>query len=126
MITTQVIRSWGVLVGLGIGLVLCALLISISEAHAQLSPNILVSQDLTVGSTGLNVAVLQGLLSEMGYLDVPVGIPYGYFGSLTRDAVARYQAATNVSPAAGYYGPITKVAMRSHFANRGWLTVLGW
>lgn len=98
---------------------------SIPLANAE-SPNILVGQNLTVGSTGSGVVVLQGLLSELGYLNVPINIPFGYFGPLTRSALAQYQAAQGVSPAVGYYGPVTKVAMHAQFASRGWLSLLGW
>jgi len=103
-----------------------ALLVSAPQAKANEFPNILAGQNMTVGSTGQDVVVLQGLLSELGYLNVPSGIPFGYYGSLTRNAVAKYQSSINVSPAVGYYGPITKVAMYSDFSNHGWLKLLGW
>lgn len=100
-------------------------LISVPKAHAEY-PNILAGQNMTIGSTGQGVVVLQGLMSELGYLNVPSGIPFGYYGSMTRDAVAKYQASTYVAPAVGYYGPITKVSMYSDFARHGWLPLLGW
>ncbi len=98
------------------------------EAQTNLSyfPNITIGRDLTVGSTGQDVVVLQGLLSEMGYLEVPLGVPLGYYGKLTQSAVARYQEVQGVYPSSGYYGSATKSAMRSHFNLRGWLTLLGW
>ncbi len=97
----------------------------VSVAKAE-SPNILVGSDLTVGSTGRGVVVLQGLLSEMGYLNIPVGISPGYYGALTQNAVARYQASISVSPSVGYFGPVTKIAMHGDYAPRGWLRLLGW
>lgn len=99
--------------------------VSVPKANAEY-PNILAGQNMTIGSTGQGVVVLQGLMSELGYLSVPSGIPFGYYGSMTRDAVAKYQASTNVTPAVGYYGPVTKVSMYSDFANHGWLPLLGW
>jgi hypothetical protein len=30
------------------------------------------------------------------------------FGALTRAALARFQAANNIVPAAGYFGPLTR------------------
>ncbi|HWO07659.1 MAG TPA: peptidoglycan-binding domain-containing protein [Candidatus Paceibacterota bacterium] len=36
-----------------------------------------------------------------------------YFGALTRAAVAKWQAANGVSPAAGYWGPITRAKVAS-------------
>jgi peptidoglycan hydrolase-like protein with peptidoglycan-binding domain len=101
------------------------MVIAIPQARAE-SPNILVGVDMTVGSSNQNVVVLQGLLSEMGYLNVPVGIPLGYFGGLTRNAVASYQRSQAVSPAVGYFGPVTKTAMRSDLASHNYLKLLGW
>ena len=108
--------------------ILLALVISSSTliANAQVTTNVLVGNNLTVGSRGSDVATLQGLLSELGYLNVPFGVPFGYFGPLTRTAVAKYQTALGVTPAAGYFGPITRAAMRSQFSSHNWLTLLGW
>jgi peptidoglycan hydrolase-like protein with peptidoglycan-binding domain len=102
-----------------------AMFVSIPQASAY-EVNITTGSDLTIGSTGQNVVVLQGLLSELGYLNIPLGISQGYFGGMTRDALARYQVANSVAPAAGYYGPITKVAMHQQFAAHNWLALLGW
>ena len=99
--------------------------ISPQKARAE-SPNIIMGSDLSIGSSGPSVVVLQGLLSEMGYLNIPENVPFGYFGPLTRSAVAQYQSALGVSPAVGYFGPVTKTAMHNHFASRGWLALLNW
>ena len=103
-----------------------AMLISAPLAKAAIYPNILVNQDLTLGSSNENVVVLQGLLSELGLLNVPVGIPLGYYGQLTKNAVARYQSSLGVTPAVGYYGPVTKTAMHADFSTHGYLKILGW
>ncbi|MFA6295011.1 MAG: peptidoglycan-binding domain-containing protein [Candidatus Paceibacterota bacterium] len=119
-------KSTSFIATMGLTLVIAmAILVAAPQARAE-SPNILVGQDLTIGSTNQNVVVLQGLLSELGYLNVPFGIPFGYYGSLTKNAVARYQASMGVVPAVGYYGPLTKIAMHSDFSSHGWLPVLGW
>lgn len=119
--------STGVLMGAGIMTVFAmTMLVSVPQAKAAEYPNILVGQNMTLGSTGQDVVVLQGLMSELGYLNVPTGIPFGYYGSLTKNAVARYQSSNNVSPAVGYYGPITKNAMYNDFSRHGWLSLLGW
>jgi peptidoglycan hydrolase-like protein with peptidoglycan-binding domain len=97
-----------------------------AEAASTYTENITVGSSMTVGSTGNNVVVLQGLLSELGYLNMPFGVAQGYFGNITKDAVARYQTAQNVSPTAGYFGPATKVAMHQEFAMHNWLMLLGW
>jgi peptidoglycan hydrolase-like protein with peptidoglycan-binding domain len=109
----------------GLALALVATVI-FSAPSAQAATNITVSPNLTIGSTGDSVVVLQALMSEMGYLNVPAGVPFGYYGSLTKNAVASYQASLNVSPAVGYYGPVTKTALYSDFNNRGWLRLLCW
>lgn len=62
--------------------------------------------DLTVGSTGSDVTALQTWLIAGGY-SIPAGAT-GYFGAQTQAALAAYQAANGISPAAGYFGPITR------------------
>lgn len=66
------------------------------------------TQNLTVGSTGADVTSLQQFLVGGGYLNMPAGVSYGYFGPLTRSAVAAWQAANGISPAVGYFGPISR------------------
>jgi hypothetical protein len=65
--------------------------------------------DLTIGSTGADVIALQQFLIDAGYLKIAA--PTGYFGEMTRAAVAAWQAARNITPAAGYFGPISRAAM---------------
>lgn len=115
------------ILGVSSTLVLGALFfVSVPSVYAYTSPNILVGQDLTLGSTGQNVVMLQGLMSELGYLNVPKGVPFGYYGTLTKNAVSNYQSSRNVSPSVGYYGPMTKSSMHSDFSSHGWLSLLGW
>lgn len=64
--------------------------------------------DLTIGSTGASVVDLQNMLVAEGYLVMPAGVSMGYFGSLTQSALASYQAAMGISPAVGYFGPVTR------------------
>lgn len=65
-------------------------------------------RNLTVGSTGTDVVALQSYLETKGFLTIPVGVSKGYFGPLTRSALARYQASVGIAPAVGYFGPITR------------------
>lgn len=67
--------------------------------------------NLTVGSTGMDVVNLQSFLESKGYLTIPAGTSKGYFGTLTQTALARYQAANNITPAAGYFGPLTRASV---------------
>jgi peptidoglycan hydrolase-like protein with peptidoglycan-binding domain len=69
------------------------------------------TMDLTIGSTGSQVTALQTWLISKGY-SIPAGAT-GYFGTQTQAAVAAYQAANGISPAAGYFGPITRAQVNS-------------
>jgi peptidoglycan hydrolase-like protein with peptidoglycan-binding domain len=63
------------------------------------------SMSLTIGATGSQVTELQQWLISKGY-SIPAGAT-GYFGTQTQAAVAAYQSANGITPAAGYFGPIT-------------------
>ena len=67
-----------------------------------------VTTDLTIGSKGAEVTCLQSALISMGY-SIPAGAT-GYFGSQTQAAVAAWQTAKGVMPAAGYFGPKSRAA----------------
>ena len=71
------------------------------------------TKDLTVGSTGAEVSALQQFLVSKGFLTMPAGVAYGYFGSLTKAALAGYQASVGIAPAAGYFGPITRAHLNA-------------
>ena len=71
------------------------------------------TKDLTFGATGADVTALQQTLVSEGYLTMPAGVAYGYFGKLTQTALIKYQKAKGISPAAGYFGPITRKAINS-------------
>lgn len=62
---------------------------------------------LTVGSKGAEVMCLQSRLIEAGHLTLSV--PTGYFGSLTKAGVMRWQASKNVA-ATGYFGSLSIAA----------------
>jgi len=66
------------------------------------------TRDLTIGSTGSDVVALQDMLIASGDLVMPAGVSKGYFGALTKSSLAKWQAANGVSPAAGYFGPVTR------------------
>ncbi len=80
--------------------------------------------DLTVGSTGAQVTALQQVLVSGGYLVMPAGVSMGYFGSLTRAAVMKWQAANGV-PATGYFGPISRAKLNSMVSGGATGTVPG-
>ncbi|MDB5259115.1 MAG: cell wall hydrolase [Candidatus Taylorbacteria bacterium] len=105
----------------------------VKGAHAQYMSVTLASQpqftlladnmNLTTGSSNNDVVQLQGILSELGYLNVPATVQLGYFGPMTKAALAQYQASINV-PSTGYFGPMTRQGMTNDFAARGWLSLL--
>jgi len=75
------------------------------------------TRDLTVGSRGDDVTALQNLLISANKGPAAQALAAagatGYFGQLTKAALAEYQAAVNISPAAGYFGPITRAYVNS-------------
>jgi peptidoglycan hydrolase-like protein with peptidoglycan-binding domain len=71
------------------------------------STGVAISADLTVGSSGAQVSALQSALVSQGYLVMPAGVSMGYFGSLTKSAVMKWQAAMGL-PSTGYFGPLSR------------------
>jgi len=69
-------------------------------------------RNLTVGSLGQEVRDLQKFLIAQGKGTSTDALAQvgdtGYFGSITRGALAEYQASHMIAPAVGYFGPITK------------------
>src|SRR3990167_8023067 len=65
------------------------------------------TRSLTVGSRGDDVTCLQDYLTGTGHFTYSGGST-GYFGGVTKAAVAAWQAANGVAPAAGYFGPISQ------------------
>ena len=98
---TQVIAKVAAVVA-GIGLVLSSFALAI-PASAQTTT---FTRDLTIGATGADVTALQTWLIGKGY-SIPAGAT-GYFGTQTQAATAAYQLANNITPPAGYFGPITR------------------
>ncbi|OGG80190.1 hypothetical protein A3A39_02865 [Candidatus Kaiserbacteria bacterium RIFCSPLOWO2_01_FULL_54_13] len=68
----------------------------------------ILTRNLSLGVQGEDVASLQEFLRSEGYLTASAT---GYFGSMTRDAVARWQAAQGVS-AVGSLGPLSRERIR--------------
>lgn len=69
--------------------------------------------DLEFGMQHEYVRKLQKFLNSSGYIlaESGPGSPGNetdYFGTLTRSALAKYQADNDIKPSAGYFGPITR------------------
>jgi len=83
-----------------------------------------VTRDLTLGSTGSDVQCLQQYLNSKGHTvnTSGAGSPGNestYFGALSQSALAKFQAANGISPAAGYFGPITRSAIAAMGVSTG-------
>jgi hypothetical protein len=91
----------------GLGLVLSSFALAI-PAGAQTTT---FTRDLTIGASGADVTALQNWLVSKGF-SIPAGAT-GYFGTQTQAAVAAYQAANGITPAAGYFGPITRAKVNA-------------
>ena len=71
-----------------------------------------------LGDQGGEVMQIQKFLNSQGFAVAAAGAgspgnETSYFGSLTRAAVSKYQAANGISPTAGYWGPITRANANS-------------
>lgn len=80
-------------------------------SSASVSSVPVITKSLTIGSKGDEVSALQMYLEDGGYLVMPAGVDYGYFGALTKTAVSKWQAANAVTPSSGYFGPISRAAL---------------
>lgn len=89
-----------------IGLGVTATLPASGAAKAILS----YLRTLNVGSEGEDVNKLQTSLVAKGFLKMPKGVAYGYFGKLTKEALAKYQASVNLEPV-GSLGPKTRALL---------------
>ncbi len=76
-----------------------------------------ITRNLTIGSTGADVMILQEFLiaQNKGPAAQALGShgATGRFASLTKAALAEYQAAVGITPATGYFGPVTRAYLKS-------------
>ncbi|MBU6501049.1 MAG: fibronectin type III domain-containing protein [Patescibacteria group bacterium] len=83
------------------------------SAVVQPSPSVSgFSRNLTLGSSGADVAELQKFLvgQDIGSAARNLGVAgnTGYFGLLTQKALSEYQGSVGIDPPAGYFGPKTR------------------
>lgn len=104
---------------LGVSAVALALVLGVSVVSAQTAVTTTTTtstaaftRDLTIGSTGADVTALQAILIANGKL--MIAAPTGYFGTMTKAALASWQASVGITPAVGYFGPITKAYLATH------------
>jgi peptidoglycan hydrolase-like protein with peptidoglycan-binding domain len=74
---------------------------------------------MQLGYSGPCVRTLQTILNARGFIVSTTGAgspgnETNYFGPATTNALARYQASVGISPAVGYFGPITRTRMSAN------------
>jgi hypothetical protein len=84
-----------------------------TSGSSTASPTSISDRDLSGGSTGEDVRALQEFLNTHGFSLVSEGpgSPSNettFFGSLTKAALAKFQAANGITPSVGYFGPKTR------------------
>ena len=78
----------------------------------------MIVRNLELGMTGNDVKLLQQLLNSQGFVvsKSGAGSPGNettLFGSLTKNALAAYQSKNGITPASGYFGPVTRTQMKT-------------
>jgi T5SS/PEP-CTERM-associated repeat protein len=71
------------------------------------------TRNLELGMAGADVRQLQQLLNKLGFTIAPagpgsIGNEIDLFGKKTQDALIKFQKDNNITPAIGYFGPLTK------------------
>jgi hypothetical protein len=97
---------------------IASLLAQIASLQAQLGTStttttgsMMFNFDLTIGSKGASVTALQNWLISKGFT-ISAGAT-GFFGAQTKAALAAYQASVGISPAAGYFGRVTRAKVNA-------------
>jgi hypothetical protein len=87
-----------------------------SNSNPSLSTTFI--RNLKIGMTGEDVRQLQIFLNTHGFVLVTTGLgspgnETTTFGNLTRATLIKFQKANNITPAVGYFGPITRAFVQS-------------
>lgn len=97
---------------LGVGcLVVLATITMISPSIVRADTLI---RQMEFGSTGTDVSQLQSFLAQDATI-YPQGLVTGYFGTLTKTAVANFQTRNGIAPV-GRVGPITLIALNNQMS----------
>ncbi len=67
-----------------------------------------LNHNLSYGDQNIYVIQLQEFLINLEYLQIPQGLSTGYYGQMTKLAVARLQSDAQITPITGSFGPITR------------------
>ncbi len=76
------------------------------------------TRDLTIGSQGDDVKMLQQLLNAKGFTvamsgNGSMGMETTYFGNATKAALVKFQMAKGITPTSGYFGPKTRAVVNA-------------
>lgn len=78
-----------------------------------------VASNLYEKDSGTNVTILQQFLISQNIGSAARALGQvgatGYFGTLTRSALAEFQAHAGISPALGNFGPVSKIYISAHY-----------
>ncbi|MCR4330671.1 MAG: glycosyl hydrolase family 18 protein [Patescibacteria group bacterium] len=91
---------------------------TISTNTSEISATVVPSRNLYFGITGEEVRTLQKFLNARGFSVSTTGggspgNETNYFGPATVRALIKFQIANGVKPSVGYYGPITRAAIKA-------------
>lgn len=83
------------------------------------SPSVTFKINRAFGNTGSDIKALQIYLNIHGYNIAKTGAgspshETNYFGPATRAALIKFQKANNITPAVGYFGPVTRGVVNAH------------
>ncbi len=73
------------------------------------------TKNLALGSSDPEVLYLQCFLISKGHF--VTGAQTGYFGETTKNALITYEQVKGISPASGYFGPLTRAAVNADLAS---------
>ncbi|HRH26058.1 MAG TPA: peptidoglycan-binding domain-containing protein [Candidatus Paceibacterota bacterium] len=84
------------------------------ESNAQTNTTCIYTRDLRVDSEGEDVRALQQFLNANGYVISQTGLgspgqETTSFGLKTQQALKNFQMAVNITPATGFFGPLTRL-----------------
>lgn len=117
----EILKPWGL--SKGTGYIYITSLNKIKQIYESLCPNkndkvpskekYIFTRDLYTGMTGEDVKELQKYLNNNSFVLVSEGPgspgnETEKFGALTRNALINFQIENSISPAVGYFGPITR------------------
>jgi N-acetylglucosamine-6-sulfatase len=101
--------KWNILIVLVLMVFVFQTSLSQAQSYKNTSGSIncpTLTEPLKFGSRGESVVDLQEYLISTGHYTYSRGAT-GYFGQVTKRAVSAWQSSNNISPASGYWGPLS-------------------